>query len=323
MAKSGKRRKKLTEEQRERIRHIKRVEKATLTLVTIVLLGSLGAVLYFALFRNPAKPAGTPAATPTPVATSTPSATPTPTLSPTPSPTPLPTATPTPSPIPGPTVGPGTPTPTPVDNRLLIAFTFDDGPHSGLTPLFVEKLKEYNGKATWFVVGNRINEKTGPQLREAAEAGMEIEIHAWTHSKYFDKVSDAEYHEEVDKTFDKIMEYTGVPPKMLRAPGGRITKARIAESPLYVINWSVDSEDWKLKGRSTEEERQNNVNQIVSNVMNQSGRGRIVLMHEIYENSYEAFCILLEKLSSMGYEFVTVSELLGEAPLGVQYYKRP
>ena len=220
-------------------------------------------------------------------------------------------------------MNPETPTPTPDDGRKLVAITFDDGPYSKLTPLFVEKLQEYNAKATWFVVGNRINDTTGEQLKAAADAGMEIGIHAWTHEKYYDKITEEEYREEINKTFEAIVLYTGTVPRVMRAPGGRITKKQIEESPLYVVNWSVDSEDWKLKGRKTEEERQANVDAIVNNVITYTGRGSIILMHEIYDNSYEAFCQIIERLSQAGYEFVTVSELLGDAPLGKQYRKRP
>ena len=38
--------------------------------------------------------------------------------------------------------------------------------------------------------------------------------------------------------------------------------------------------------------------------------GSIVLMNELYNNSYEAYCEILRRLDEQGYEFVTVSELL-------------
>ena len=48
--------------------------------------------------------------------------------------------------------------------------------------------------------------------------------------------------------------------------------------------------------------------------------GSIILMHEIYENSYLAFCEIIERLADQGYEFVTVSELLQNPELGYKYY---
>jgi peptidoglycan/xylan/chitin deacetylase (PgdA/CDA1 family) len=75
--------------------------------------------------------------------------------------------------------------------------------------------------------------------------------------------------------------------------------------------WSVDSNDWKYKG--TGSERQQNINTIVNNVLSNVSDGDIVLMHEIYENSYEAFCIIARELDRQGYEFVTIEELLGDS----------
>ena len=314
---------KMTKQQRAYAKRVRRNERIFLTVVAIVL-AAIVCIITYSMLHNGGddtkgkKSTPTPALTPKPTVTPEPTPTPFPTATPTPEATPTPTATPTPA---GPT---GTPTPTPDDGRKLIAFTFDDGPYSKLTPKFLEKLQEYNAKATWFVVGDRINEKTGPQLKDLVDAGMEVQIHAWTHDYYYDTCSDAIYHDEIDKTYDKILEVTGVAPTMMRPPGGRINDTRIKESPLYVVNWSVDSSDWRLKARTSEEERKANVDKIVNNVVSTAKRGGIILMHEIYDNSYEAFCIIIDKLAAQGYEFVTVSELLGEnAPRGVKYNKQP
>ncbi|MBP5461991.1 MAG: polysaccharide deacetylase family protein [Lachnospiraceae bacterium] len=321
---SGKR--KMTKKQKEYARKVKRRENIILIVAAVVLLGVVGAVAYHVFFKGDSgenTPAPTPTMTPIPTNTPSPSPSPSPTPTPVPTNTPTPTATPTPKATPTPEGPTSTPTPTPDDGRKMIAFTFDDGPYSKLTPKFLETLQKYNAKATWFVVGDRIDGETGPQLKQLTDAGMEVQIHAWTHDNYYDTCSDKVYHEEIDKTYDKILEVTGVAPTMVRAPGGRISKERIAESPLYFINWSIDSNDWRYKSRKTDEERQTNINTIVNNVISAAGRGKIILMHEIYDNSYEAFCIIIDKLAQQGYEFVTVSEMLGEAPLGVQYYKRP
>ena len=40
--------------------------------------------------------------------------------------------------------------------------------------------------------------------------------------------------------------------------------------------------------------------------------GDIILMHDLYQNTYEATVIILARLYEMGYEVVTVSELLGD-----------
>jgi peptidoglycan/xylan/chitin deacetylase (PgdA/CDA1 family) len=78
--------------------------------------------------------------------------------------------------------------------------------------------------------------------------------------------------------------------------------------------------EWELVGQyidegitgTSAEKQQENVEMIVAEVMAQVKDGSIILMHELYQNSYLAFCEILKRLDSEGYEFVTVSELLGE-----------
>ena len=220
----------------------------------------------------------------------------------------VPTDTPTPTPEPE-----YTPTPTPVPVGVKrVAFTFDDGPdYKGLTRKFVDKLESYGGKGTWFVVGNRINEETAVDLKYASEHGMEIGIHAWTHEYYFDRNPD-KLDEELDKTAAKIKEVTGKEPTLFRPPGGNFTDKQVAAVRYPVILWSVDTEDWKNKGNTTEEMRAQNIQKTVDKIMKETQDGSIVLMHEIYNNSYDAFCQAIDRLSKEGYVFVTVSELIGD-----------
>lgn len=220
------------------------------------------------------------------------------------------TSTPTPTPTEAPTFTP-TPSPVPVGVKR-VAFTFDDGPdYNGLTLKFAEKLASYGGKGTWFIIGSRVNAENRGDLKKAAELGMEIGIHAWTHDYYFDRNPDL-LADELQKTSDIIYEVTGKRPTLFRPPGGNFTDKQVTEISYPVILWSVDTEDWKNKGNKTEEERSDNVQRIVDNIMRNTRDGSIVLMHEIYNNSYDAFCIAIDQLAKEGYIFVSVPELIGD-----------
>ena len=105
----------------------------------------------------------------------------------------------------------------------------------------------------------------------------------------------------------------------MRPVGGRITSERTKNCGYSVIMWSVDSNDWKYKTPAGNSE---NIDTIVNNVMSGLKEGSIILMHDIYENTYEALKIILERISKEGYEVVTVSELLGNAEAGVKYSQR-
>jgi hypothetical protein len=50
----------------------------------------------------------------------------------------------------------------------------------------------------------------------------------------------------------------------------------------------------------------------VENVMSQVRTGSVILMHDIYQSTYDAAVIIMQRLHEEGYEVVTVSELFGE-----------
>ncbi len=219
----------------------------------------------------------------------------------------------------------GTSSATPNNSGVkYVAFTFDDGPSNTYTRKIVDKLNSYGGTGTFFVIGNLIGDKNGANIQYAVQNGCEIGIHAWTHNYSYKTCSDAKYNEEISKTADVIHKY--LPDyniTLMRPVGGAITDARVKSSPYSVINWSVDSNDWRYK-RNTSRTKAENVQIIYNNIMKQVGDGDIILMHEIYENSYEAFCKVAEDLNKQGYKFVTVTELIGKDNLqaGRKYLRR-
>ena len=206
--------------------------------------------------------------------------------------------------------------------KKRIAFTFDDGPHYKLTYQFVDKLKEYGATATFFVVGNRLGKAEGAAIAYAYENGCEIGIHSYTHdsSLYYDRCSEDDYFADMKATADAINQYVPATVTLMRPPGGNITAERVEMCPYSVITWNVDSLDWKYRDRTDDATTEANINTIVDNVMKDISEGDIVLMHEIYQNSYEAFSILIERLYADGYEIVSVTELLGDRlEPGVKY----
>lgn len=212
--------------------------------------------------------------------------------------------------------------------KKRVALTFDDGPaydtsdFSRLTYKLVDKLAEHGGKATFFLVGNRINKTTGAAITYAAEHGNEIGIHAYTHDYDFSKCDYSIFTSELEDTKNAIEKYSGKKVTLFRPPYGAITSSRAADSGYPIILWNVDSEDWRYKSRATEATANANVQTIVDNILSQVSDGDIILMHEIYQNSYEAARIVIDRLSAEGYAFVTVSELFGEGNLkiGKTYY---
>jgi len=210
-----------------------------------------------------------------------------------------------------------------------VALTFDDGPHKTYTVGIVNELAKYGFHATFFVVGNRVdgtNYGGGSAASYVLDKGNEVAIHGYTHLYYYNTCTNEKYEEEIVKTLDAIKgidsEYDV---KLMRPIGGSITQSRIESSPYSIILWNVDSEDWKLKYSSddSESKKAEKLNKIVNNVMSNVEDGSIILMHDIYESTYDAVKIILARLQAEGYEVVTVSELLGEPQPGTKYNKKP
>ncbi len=208
-------------------------------------------------------------------------------------------------------------------NKKYVAFTFDDGP-SQHTETLLNFLEEREIVLTFFYVGNRLGDKYGAYVKRAVEIGCEPAVHAYTHDNYYHNCSDSTYEYEVEKTADVIYKYAGCYPITMRPPGGSITKERAAESDYNIIIWSVDSSDWKYSGESS-----SNVDIIVDNILGDIDEdpdcldGKIVLLHDLYKNSVEAFMKVVDRLEAEGYELVTVSQLLDlneTTTIGKQYY---
>ncbi len=209
-----------------------------------------------------------------------------------------------------------------------VALTFDDGPHKIYTVGIADELAKYGFHATFFVVGNRVDGTSysgSSAMLYAMEKGNEIAIHGYTHTYYYDSCSDEKYNSEISKTLEAIKEISPeYDIKLMRPIGGAISKTRIENSPYSIILWNVDTEDWKHKYSSDDNEnkKKNKIDKIVSNVMSNVDDGDIILMHDIYESTYDAVKVLLPLLQAEGYEVVTVSELIGETKPGTKYNKR-
>ena len=209
-------------------------------------------------------------------------------------------------------------------NTKRVAITFDDGPHNVRTMQIVDELAKYGYTATFFVVGNRVDGKAyngAEAVKYAYDHGNELAIHGYTHAVYYDSCEYDRYQRELSNTMNAIKEVAPkAKVKLMRPIGGNITDDRVESCDYSVIMWSVDSEDWKYKGRGENGElAEQNINTIVENVMSQVSAGDIILMHDIYENTYEATKIILERLHAEGYDVVSVSELLGNTSAGVKY----
>ena len=212
---------------------------------------------------------------------------------------PEPTATATPSAVipPADTAG--------VDCQVqqCVALTFDDGPVGGTADL-LDTLAAKGVRATFFVVGSSAAAQPDLLARMVAE-GHAVGNHTEDHPD-LSKLDAAAVRAEIEQVNDIVEGATGQRPVLLRPPYGATndTVAGVAaELGMAQILWNVDPEDWRDQDSAIVQER----------VLAATGPGDIVLSHDIYETTRDAYPAIVDQLQAEGYVLVTVPELLGAA----------
>jgi peptidoglycan-N-acetylglucosamine deacetylase len=189
-----------------------------------------------------------------------------------------------------------------------IAMTFDDGPDANLTPRLLDILKQRHIRATFFVLGKRVQDHPEILRREIAE-GHEIGNHSWDHPP-LNKLAEDGLHHQLADTSALLKQVSGRNPTLMRPPYGatnaRLSRAIEKEYGMKVILWSVDPFDWKNPGPQVIQ------NRILNGWQDSSGAkpGAIILSHDIHKGTIEAMPATLDALLAKGYKFVTVSQLL-------------
>lgn len=186
-------------------------------------------------------------------------------------------------------------------NGKYIALTFDDGPSAEVTPRVLDILKQYDAKATFFMLGSQLDYH--PEIAKlVADAGHEIGNHTEQHQDLTTLGPDG-IRQEIKSTSDKINSITGSRPYLVRPPYGAYNENLRNDATNQgnsIILWSIDSLDWQTR----------NADAINREVQQQLTPGSIVLMHDIHPTTADALPELMETLHQKGYQFVTVSQLL-------------
>lgn len=197
-------------------------------------------------------------------------------------------------------------------SEKIVALTFDDGP-SVYTEEILNILHFNNIQATFFLLGK--NAEQFPTLvKRIYKEGHDIGNHSYSHEPLIFK-SLTFIRQEIETT-DQIIRQSGYEGTIhFRAPYGR----KLIGLPwvLYKSNrphilFDVIPDDWESPGVST----------IVERVLTQVKPGSIILCHDGNADNkgqnrlqtVEAIPIIIKKLTSDGYRFVTITELLKHDP---------
>jgi peptidoglycan/xylan/chitin deacetylase (PgdA/CDA1 family) len=190
-----------------------------------------------------------------------------------------------------------------------VALTFDDVPDPRYTPQVLDILARYKVRATFFVVGSRA--AAYPSIvRRMRREGHIIGNHSLNHA-VFSRIPLSSFKRQIVRTDAILRPLAGYSPKLVRPPYGEIMPKQIEwlrQNGYTVVNWDVDSVDWRGTDSS----------HILLNIKKTLQPGSIILQHagggdgQDLSGTIKALPRLIKLLRSKGYQIVTLPELLSK-----------
>lgn len=166
-----------------------------------------------------------------------------------------------------------------------VFLTFDDGPSNTVTPLILEILKKNNIKATFFVLGSRV-ELYPEILKQAYNEGHYIANHGYSHNykeiyaKAENVISEFNQTESCIRDALEIPEYSS---HLFRFPGGSAggKYSSIKKQAIDILNENdISYVDWNALNKDAEGSFDKN--QLYSNLVETANNKKsiVVLMHD-------------------------------------------
>ncbi len=137
------------------------------------------------------------------------------------------------------------------DYQKQIYLTFDDGPSSN-TDRILDVLKEYDVKATFFVVG-KTDEQSIRAYQRIVEEGHTLAMHSYSH--VYNEIYDSKenFMEDLEMLQEHLYQITGIWPRFYRFPGGSSNTvsrtdmqelaACLKENGITYFDWNIASGD--------------------------------------------------------------------------------
>ncbi len=196
-----------------------------------------------------------------------------------------------------------------------IALTFDDGPDPVYTNEILDVLKAKHVPGTFFVIGENADRHSDILLREFQE-GHEIGNHTFTHPD-ISGISQLQLRLELNSTERLLESVLGRQSLLFRPPFAYDAEpttpdqmspvVEISHRGYLLVGMQIDPNDWQSPPA------EEIVRRVVSKA--ETGTGNIVLLHDSggeREETVKALPQIISQLRERGYEFVTVSALMGK-----------
>jgi len=180
------------------------------------------------------------------------------------------------------------------------ALTFDDGPNSTNTANVLTALMETGARGTFFVIGNRVESYYWLVQREQ-DNGHAVASHNWTHADVR-KTSPATLRAMPEKVNAAMIKTIGIPVRYNRVPGGLYPKMVSAGVDWPLIQWSLDTYDWRGISSAL----------VMNKVKKKLQDGDIILCHDVKPNTAESARRIARYAEEQGYILLTIDELFAK-----------
>lgn len=191
--------------------------------------------------------------------------------------------------------------------EMILYLTFDAGYENGNTARILDALKKHNAPATFFVVGNFIEDE--PELiKRMVSEGHTVGNHTMTHPDMSSISTQEDFRRELEGVEQLYEEITGESmTKFYRPPRGIYSAANLSmakELGYCTFFWSLAYVDWIQDQQPTREEA-------FEKLLGRVHPGAIVLLHNTSSTNGEILDELLTEWENMGYHFAPLQKLAG------------
>lgn len=195
--------------------------------------------------------------------------------------------------------------------------TFDDGPTITVTPKILDILKEEDIKATFFVIGKRVEEH--PEIVERAyNEGHYIANHGYSHNKEMLYKNEESFINEIKKTDTVIGKAIGVEnycSNVFRFPNGYMcsqNKAQKKEAVKLLSKMNYTYIDWNCLNNDSMKKYKKE--QLLQNLKKscENKNTLVILMHDTKDVSNSALVLKdsIQYLKEKGYKFQNFYDLV-------------
>jgi peptidoglycan/xylan/chitin deacetylase (PgdA/CDA1 family) len=188
-----------------------------------------------------------------------------------------------------------------------VVLTFDDGPHPKWTPRILDVLARHGAKATFFVVGRKVDEH--PEVvRAIVDAGHGVGLHSYGHDRLFSLLGERRVKADLEHGLAALERAIGQRPRLFRPPIGHTNPriARVVEAlGLVVVGWTVRGRDGLASARPPD---------VVARVRRGLRDGAIVLLHDAPERgerepaAVRALPAILDAIAAEHFDVVALSD---------------